>query len=692
MSTFTLPCRAGAARRRLASLIGLALACAMPSAHASASADAGTRAQQLADAQSRLAAHRRVEALALCEDILQRWPDDPDALRLRVRALSELGAAGQALYWAQQLRAPLPDAELAALHADLAAHQTRWARTMPADPNRPYAQSDRAVATLDDARERYRTYAGLRRRLDADRLVSTSEAARGAETIEGYRAMQQAGEPLPPYAEIAVADALMQQRQPEQAIPLYEAGIAGHPGPYADDESDPHISLAYAYLEAWRARDALALADRTAASAPAWLPPAAGLEPRPNPHKTSADIAAAVLRDNVWLHRDAWERLQALRAEAPANVALWRNLAYVERMRGWPRRSEATAVGAAGLDPEDTGTRLEAIDDWRELNDFARVEPALRDLEQIIPREQRVQLTRQAWDRQRGWQFDIDHYNGKGGKSTYGDYDNETEAVLQSPLLYNHWRVAGIARLAGGSLDEGGRAQRYRLGAGVRGYARGFEAYLQALPGIGQTRGIALESGFKWSPNDHWTFGADWSTKGDAHVPLRASAFGITAHSYDASAQWRASELTRAGIAASYDRFSDGNRRYGWQADLTQRLYTARYFTVDGGVQLGLSHNRLTDVPYYSPAQARWAMLTGRIDHMLYQRNERDWRHSLDAAIGPYNERGHGTGWAASVRYGQIFQPRGGLSFGWGVGWTSQPYDGKRESRVMLDLTLHWGQ
>jgi biofilm PGA synthesis protein PgaA len=31
------------------------------------------------------------------------------------------------------------------------------------------------------------------------------------------------------------------------------------------------------------------------------------------------------------------------------------------------------------------------------------------------------------------------------------------------------------------------------------------------------------------------------------------------------------------------------------------------------------------------------------------------------------------------------------LHFGWGLGWYWQPYDGRHESRVVLDLTMHWG-
>ena len=175
-------------------------------------------------------------------------------------------------------------------------------------------------------------------------------------------------------------------------------------------------------------------------------------------------------------------------------------------------------------------------------------------------------------------------------------------------------------------------------------------------------------------------------------MPLRAHYYGVTAHALDASVQWRASEQSAVKLSASADRFSDGNRRYGWDAAWTQRAYTAPWLTLDAGLEAGATRNSRTDVAYYSPACARWAAATGRLENMLYQRYERMWRQHVDLSFGSYDECRYGSGWMASMRYGQTYAPRGGLAFGWGLGWASQPYDGKRDHRVTLDLSLHWGE
>lgn len=665
------------------------------------SAVSDTAAQQreawLAAIKSQRDAGHRIDALALCEQWLARWPDDPDARRLKVYLLAEVGAPQRALALAHDLQPPLPGIELARLQNEAAAHRLRWSEAVAADPRQPYREADRAVSALDDVL----TSTGARfptvtASASADRLIALDQAQRSAEAVAAYRQLQREQVSMPTYADPAIADALLQQRQPEQAMVLYQQAIAQRPPPYAQGISDPRIGLMYANLEAGHEKAAIALIDRVAASEPAWSPKVASAQPVANPRKTDAALNAALMRQYTWQLQAAAQRLEPLRDQAPANATLWRQWSDLQRARGLPRAAEDAAVTAAGLDPTDLSVRLQLLNSWRELDDYARVEPTLRDVEAVQPRDGQTQLTRQSWDRQRGWQFDVEHDRGRGGSPDFGDDDHETQATLMSPLLADHWRIYGLTHLASANLPEGA-VDRDRLGVGVRTYWRGLQAYLQVLPAIGtDTRSrssrTAVEAGLRWAPSDHWTFSGDVSSTGDQDVPLRASFYGITARTLNLSSQWRANELTSARLGYAYDSFTDGNRRRSWQGELIQRLFTRDYLTLDGNLQLGQSSNQRTDVPYYSPDRARWAMLGSRLENLLYQRYEREWRQRIDVAAGTYQERGFGSGWIANVRYGQRFQPRAGLAFGWGLTWSSQPYDGQRDSRVMLDLTMHWGE
>jgi biofilm PGA synthesis protein PgaA len=217
------------------------------------------------------------------------------------------------------------------------------------------------------------------------------------------------------------------------------------------------------------------------------------------------------------------------------------------------------------------------------------------------------------------------------------------------------------------------------------------EFYLQALPSFDRfVRRTAFETGFSWAISDQWSWSSDWSSAG-ADIPLQAQYYGVTGKTLNTAIQWRASELTSARLALFQDRFSDGNLRQGWLFDAVQRLHTGPDLSFDGGVEIGGSTNSETDRPYFNPRQDRSYAFTGSFKNLLSKDYDRSWNQQLDFAIGQYAERNYATGWMANLHYGQTFQPHAGLHFGWGLGWYWQPYDGRHESRVVLDLTMHWG-
>jgi biofilm PGA synthesis protein PgaA len=642
----------------------------------------------LAQARAERAAGHRLNALAHCQQILAQWPDDVDAKALNVSLLGELGATARAIELSPDA-APL---ERSRLQADEAAKEIRSSRGEPADPHQPYAEADKAVADLkrfDDPATQATD--ALRQRARFDALVALDQADRPAEVVAGYEAMRKANVEPPAYAKRAVADAMEQQRKPKLAAKLYEESIKQDPGPYAADESQPRIGLMYAYLDSGQTDKAFATIDALAASEPKWITVPGVRAPVQNPRKVEADTNAALLREYVDMPAAAWGRLSVMSAEAPLNGGIRRELGMTELARGWPRRAQDTLAIARTIDARDVESTLGEADAKRALTDYEGIEQDIRWAEAQADRNRRVQRARQDWDREQGWQFDISHDNGKGNSPDYGDRDEETQATLGSPLIADHWRILALARSSSADLPEGD-VERTRLGVGVRGYARGLEAYVQVLPSTDRyVNRTAVEAGVNWAVSDQWKVAADYSTAGE-DVPLRAQYYGISAKTLDTSVTWRASELTSAKINVAHDTFSDGNERNAWLATLQQRVLTAPHRFIDAGLEVGGSRNSDTDRPYFDPRQDYSYALTGRFENLLSQFYERQWRQRIDVAVGQYAEKGFATGWMASARYGQTFAPRNGISFGWGLGWHNQPYDGKRESRVVLDLTMHWGE
>ena len=643
----------------------------------------------LAQARAARAAGKRVEALAYCQEVLARWPDNADARELNVALLSELGASARALELGTAL--PAGTDQHYRLLADYDAHQVRWARGEPADAHHPYTEADKAAAAIEQLANDPSAPADIRLRARLDLLAVLDQADRADDVLSNYAVLKQQGVQLPPYAEQAVADAMMQKHDSRDAIPLYEDSIRRDPGPYDPSEVYPRIGLAYAYLQAGRMRDARTTIHTLADSEARWLHLSDVRGNTQNQRKVDADINAAVIDQDQGLLKTAHDQLAAMSAEAPGNADLRRQLAMAELARGWPRRALQTLQIADTLDERDASAALDQAAAHQALYDYAEVEANLAQAQAEAGRSGRVQDAQAAWDRYRGWQFDLTHDNGWGNSPDYGDRDAETQATLASPLIADHWRVLALAQYATADLPEGS-VSRERAGLGLQAYLHGLQLYVEALPSADRfVKRTDIAAGFNWAINDQWSWSTDWSSASN-DVPLRAQYYGITGNSVSTAVQWRASELTSARMAVYRDRFSDGNLREGWLADVVQRLHTAPNLTFDGGVEIGGSHNSEVDRPYFNPRDDHSYALTGSLQNLLNQYEDRSWTQRIDLAVGGYQELNYGTGVMVSARYGQIFQPQFGLRFGWGVSWHYQPYDGRHESRVVLDLTVHWGE
>jgi biofilm PGA synthesis protein PgaA len=678
-------------RLRVHLRIACLLALSGPFAATVAAAVSPARDALMASARQEREAGHRVDALARCQAVLERWPDDTEAQALNVTLLMELGATTLAQELTARLPRPLSPAQRSRLDADEVAHEIRWAHGDPADPGHPYAEADRAVADARRLADDPCMDRATRQRAELDLLVALDRAGLADEAVTRYDALRERHVALPPYVERAVADALLTRRRPAEAVALYEEAIARDPGPYDAAESEPRIGLMYAYLESGRIDDAIRTIDALVASEPTWIRVPGIRQPVENPRRVDADLDAAALRAYIDMPAQAYARLAAMTREAPAQAPIRRELARVELARGWPRRAEDDFDIAGTLDRRDAGVYLGKAETARVLDDYASVDDDLAMARNMAARDDRVARALRAWDRARGWQVDIATEQGKGSSPDFGDRDATTQATVASPLIDDHWRVLALARYATADLPEGD-VRRSRAGVGVIGYARGLEAYIRLLPATDRYVGrTAVEAGVDWAIDDHWAWSTEASTAGD-DAPLRGQYYGISARTLDTAVTWKASELTQARVGLSRDGFSDGNQRRAWTATLIQRLHKAPNLALDGGIELGGSMNSRTDRPYFNPRRDNSYALTARLQNLLGQVYERSVTQRVDIAVGQYAQQGYATDWMATVGYGQTYQARAGLRLGWDIAWHDQPYDGRREHRVVLDLTMHWGE
>lgn len=679
----------------LALATGSGLTLGVTVGHAGTATSVSSRDELLAAAHADRDQHRYFDALEKTQTALTRNPDDNQAQGLQVLLLEDIGAADRALQLAQQMRPPPDEATMARLHADLVAHEIRWGddNIRPQDLRQPRADALRALADLDAARARYgASQPDIDRRLRVDRLQALRNAQMYAQAVTDYENLLRDRAVVPAYALEPAADSLLAQRQPDRARPLYQQVLREMPQRDSDNVPipGPHVGLMYAWSEAEHWQQASDEIDTLTNSEPIWLQPPGLKNPVPNPTRADVEATDAQLRTLFYLQAQGYRHLAAMLAYAPANPSLRREVGTAAIQRGWPRAGLRQIEIAQTLDPDDYSTRIELVEAHRALHDWSYIEPHLHELESVIPYEPRVQVLRREWNHDRGWQFDAEDVRGKGNAPDFGDHDNVFETSLASPLLDNRWRVYGVYRDDRAGLPEGHLIRRW-AGGGVRYDYLGVNAYVQDLASLHGRDHDALEGGVDWALNDNWSLSGDYSTA-SVDTPLRARINGINARGGSLAVTWRQSELQSARLSAQHLDFNDGNRRDELDATWQHRLVTRPFGFLDGGLEASTSRNNLgTDAPYFNPARDRYLGVTAHYEGQLWRHYDSHLIQTVDLAAGPYWERGYGSGPSYTLRYGQQWTPKPGLAFSWGLSYHRQPYDGRSENRIALDLGLHWG-
>ena len=256
-----------------------------------------------------------VERLMAEAHAWRRAGDPLKALHLYTEAITlspaNAAAKNEAAGILASVNAPFGAAALAGATPAIAAHQAaamvRHGEMDPGDPARRFDGTDAALARID-------TLLGglppaetaLRRRLRLDRLVALRNRARMEEAKAEGDALR-ADAPLPPYAEVAYADALLYLRQPDAARDAYRRILAQTP---ADVEA--RYGLFYALLELEDFSAAFAVIDGLVSGEPESRSYRDDPTQYANPERASAELAAAVAR--FWGNQtgDAWARLARL--------------------------------------------------------------------------------------------------------------------------------------------------------------------------------------------------------------------------------------------------------------------------------------------------------------------------------------------------------------------------------------------
>lgn len=606
-------------------------------------------------------------------------PHPTEYLRLAIFSLLDLGAPQRAAALAARHPEALSESLSVRLRAELASRAVRWSTQLAAPVGQPrHARTDHALALLaENARRLPPEAAALRLRERFDRLVALRQRERYDEVLDEYAVLVREGAVLPRYALNAVGDALLGSRRPEEAVAVYLRCLEQAP-----DDLNVRIALVFAYVEAERFPQALALADQLVAEQPDHHGHV------PNPVKASVAGLAAMVRAFGAMHPQALERLEPLVREAPLHSELRRSLATVYRWRGWPRRAEAEYRTVLTAFPDDLDARLGLAATWMAQGREAEVAAELGELSRRHPDHREVARLASDWQLNRGWHLSSEASAGRSSGGTFASEEWEWRSRLRSPLVGHHLRALLWQHSRQGEVPEG-EAEYRHLGLGVGYYRPGWVLYagLHADRNEQDRQGGLL--GVERVVDDHWSWSAEFDGS-SPELPLRAWRAGIDASHLRLALGYRWSEQRRLDLDLIGLDFSDGNRRRALSANLQQRLHTEPHFQLDAALGGYLSRNSLDGPVYFNPSADGSLGLRLGADWLSWRRYERSFNQRLGLEVGSYWQRGFGASPVYGVSYehewkwGESFRLRYGLS------WSSKAYDGDRESLESVYGGMEW--
>jgi biofilm PGA synthesis protein PgaA len=640
----------------------------------------------LAAGYSARLAGKIVDALRYTDEALALQPASDEALRERIIAAEQLGAAHEALVLAESNPHLIGADQVRRLQGTDAAQLVRFGPLDPASPATRFVVIDRAIGDLDAQISRLTDRDPARLRARFDRLVAWRLRARMHDVVRDYEALCAEHAAVPGYVLAPVGDAYLYLREPEVAERLYQRSLASDPNNF-----ETRVKLFYALIDAGRLDAATKLIDTLNLQQSKWVWLKGYKLPIPNPKREITEQMVAEAR----LYRNALPAAQqlytSLTEAAPMNAAYRLGLGETYAARGWPRRALGEFEIARALDPAtlEPGIAASTALNQISLQRYAQASTAISDLARQFPEVTEVRRAQRELSLYQRPEVSLSlmRTSAPATSVTQGNGLLSEISAFSSPIGYR-WRVHagasdGHERYAEGDIT----LRRAMLGVEYR-----VPDFVLQLDSTGSSYGVVragAELQATWNPNDTWQIdgkGARFSPG----TPLRALLHGVTADSGELNWTYRRSELMRATLGVGLMDFSDGNRALGLKANLVRRVYTSSALSFDALVDLAGTRNSMPQQAYYSPARDFQSLLGVNVSQVFAHRYERYLKNSVALQAGSYFEQGYGSRGVERIADKLAYHANDALEIDFGVTFGRAVYDGVRQNEYSAAFSANW--
>lgn len=609
--------------------------------------------------------NQRYSALLIYEDLYAKHPKNKDVQQKIIEVLLDMGIPHLALNRIQKHQFSHDQTQKLRAMANSGAVDIRWSDADPSIvPNR-FISVDKAISELQKAQDfavKTKGSSTILNQIQNDLITAYEKRKEWKKSVALYEGLMDRNVDIPDYALLSTAisyDALHQYGIAEKILSKL----------YQKNSTDPEVAYEYYlnladqdhYPEAKRVLDKLT----------------SEFKQRPKSLEPSALDYTQLLINQAYLesyqdrHEAAFEKLEPIFSQAPANTGLLIAAGTISEWQGNPKASEEYFQIALNQDPKNIEAKVGVANAQMSQGNIKPFVAVVNELKNNYGDMISVQKAAERLEH-----FKEPYVTGNFvlGNGDYGVQKNNNWTAdvkaYTSPINDNY---RGFARYRGLNSGPAIPVNVQGFGGGVQYTGKDRDAEIEAGD-LGYAR-VEVNQNL----DDHW--GVSASYEKNAFYLLPGSLYATYAGNVSGlNLKWKNNDTTESFVGYRYWVLTN-NFKQEMFGSVTQRVLTEYNYKLDLSGWVGNQQNTNPNVGYFAPiGQTEYS---GTVSLRILQwrdlaTKKYDFWHRIFGSYGMVTQQGYATLPMNRYGYGQDFNVGDKRTLSWGLGRTSYPFDGAK--------------